>query len=102
MPVLDPEAEALLAFARGARVEGGFAWLDASGRPDPERGLALWITARMTHVFALSSLLGRPADGALADHGIDALATSFADPEHGGWWGELRDGRPVDETKAAY
>jgi mannose/cellobiose epimerase-like protein (N-acyl-D-glucosamine 2-epimerase family) len=100
--VLDPEADALLAFARGARVPGGFAWLDAGGRPDPARGLPLWITARMTHVFALAALLGRPGDGPLADHGVRALAGSFADHHHGGWWSELRDGKPVDERKEAY
>ncbi len=102
MPVLDPEADALLAFARGARVPGGFAWLDAGGRPDPARGLPLWITARMTHVFALAALLGRPRDGELADHGVRALAGSFADQEHGGWWSELRDGKPAEQRKEAY
>jgi mannose/cellobiose epimerase-like protein (N-acyl-D-glucosamine 2-epimerase family) len=101
VPVLDAETEELLAFARAARVPGGFAWLDAAGRPDPGRGLHLWITARMTHVFALSALLG-DADAALVDHGLEALATSFADPLHGGWWGELRDGAPVSTRKAAY
>jgi mannose/cellobiose epimerase-like protein (N-acyl-D-glucosamine 2-epimerase family) len=55
----------------------------------------------MTHVFALSALLG-DADAALVDHGVDALATSFADPLHGGWFGELRDGTPVSTGKAAY
>jgi mannose/cellobiose epimerase-like protein (N-acyl-D-glucosamine 2-epimerase family) len=102
MGVLDAEAEGLLAFARGARVPGGFAWLDDRGRPDPDRGLHLWITARMTHVFGLAVLLGSRQDAELVDHGIDALATTFADPEHGGWWGEVRDGRPAGEHKAAY
>jgi len=99
--VLDGETEGLLAFARAARVPGGFAWLDAAGRPDPAQHLHLWITARMTHVFALSALLG-DADAALVDHGVHALATAFADPVHGGWWGELRDGTPVSTGKAAY
>jgi mannose/cellobiose epimerase-like protein (N-acyl-D-glucosamine 2-epimerase family) len=102
VPVLDPEADALLAFARAARVPGGFAWLDAGGRPDPAQGLPLWITARMTHVFALAALLGRPEDGELADHGVQALATTFADDGHGGWWSEVRDGRPAGERKEAY
>jgi mannose/cellobiose epimerase-like protein (N-acyl-D-glucosamine 2-epimerase family) len=102
VPVLDPEADALLAFARAARVPGGFAWLDAGGRPDPAQGLPLWITARMTHVFALAALLGRPEDGELADHGVQALATTFADDRHGGWWSEVRDGRPAGERKEAY
>jgi len=98
----EAEAEGLLAFARGARVPGGFAWLDAAGRPDPSRGLPLWITARMTHVFALSCLMGRPGDGELADHGVRAIAGPFADPVHGGWWSEVRPGGPAGQDKAAY
>jgi mannose/cellobiose epimerase-like protein (N-acyl-D-glucosamine 2-epimerase family) len=56
---LADETARLLEFARGSRVERGFGWLDAGGVPDPERPLALWITTRMTHVFALGHLLGR-------------------------------------------
>ena len=102
MPVLDPELDGLLAFARGSRVPGGFGWLDAEGRPDPGRGLPLWISGRMAHLFSLAALLGRPEDGELADHGVRALATTFADPEHGGWWSEVRSGRPAAERKEAY
>jgi mannose/cellobiose epimerase-like protein (N-acyl-D-glucosamine 2-epimerase family) len=83
------ESVRLLAFARGSRVDGGFGWLDARGEPVPERPLQLWITARMTHVFALGELLGEPGCGALADHGLRALRERFADPEHGGWFSEV-------------
>ena len=83
-PDLGAERERLLGFARGARVPGGFAWLDDDGRPEP-RPPELWITTRMTHVFALGELLGEPDCAAFADHGLAAIATAFADAEHGGW-----------------
>jgi mannose/cellobiose epimerase-like protein (N-acyl-D-glucosamine 2-epimerase family) len=86
---LATEAAGLLAFARRSRVDHGFGWLDAGGTPDPDRPPQLWITARMTHVFALGDLLGRPGSGPLADHGLAALAGGFPDPDHGGWFAEL-------------
>jgi len=58
---LASETERLLAFAEHSRhPEGGFAWLNADGTPDLERPRELWITTRMTHVFALGELLGWP------------------------------------------
>ncbi|TRW47284.1 AGE family epimerase/isomerase [Georgenia yuyongxinii] len=112
---LDAEGDALLAFAAGARTPLGFGTLDTAGLvPEPRRA-ELWITCRMTHVFALGALRGRPGCAALADHGVTALATTFADAEHGGWFAavEQADGgpgpgttvRPVPgdgERKAAY
>src|SRR5213592_5229301 len=58
---LASETTRLLEFARGARVEDGFGYLDANGAPDADRARELWITTRMTHVFALGELLGHPA-----------------------------------------
>jgi len=86
---LAAEAARLLAFARASRVEGGFAWLDGDGSPDLAGPLELWITTRMTHVFALGDLMGQPGCGPLADHGLASLAGRFADSEHGGWFPEL-------------
>jgi mannose/cellobiose epimerase-like protein (N-acyl-D-glucosamine 2-epimerase family) len=94
---LEDEAGRLLAFARGARVDDGFGWLDADGVPDASRPPQLWITARMTHVFALGDLLGVPWCGPLADHGLRALRGRFADAEHGGWFSAL-----PGERKEAY
>ena len=67
------EAGRLLEFAKGARVPGGFGWLGDDGRPDPARGTPLWISARMTHCFALGVLLEHPGSAAYADHGLAAL-----------------------------
>ena len=100
---LATEGVRLLDFGHGARdPAGGFAWLDDTGRPDPGRPLQLWVTARMTHVYALGHLLGHPGAGALADHGLDALSGRFRDAAHGGWYAAVdRDG-PVARDKTAY
>jgi sulfoquinovose isomerase len=93
----------LLDFARRSRVPEGFAWLDEEGRPVPARGLQLWINTRMTYVFSLSSMRGWPADGALAEHGVETLLTRFRDAEHGGWFHSLSArGEQVDGTKTCY
>lgn len=101
---LDAEGERLLDFAEGAGTAAtGFAWLDDDGRPEPDQGPQLWITARMTHVFALASLRGRPGAGRLVDHGLAALTGAFRDAEHGGWYSALTPaGEPASTGKAAY
>jgi mannose/cellobiose epimerase-like protein (N-acyl-D-glucosamine 2-epimerase family) len=82
------ETTRLLEFARGSRVERGFGWLDDHGVPDPSRPAQLWITGRMTHIFALGDLLGHPGCGPLADHGLRAIRDVFEDRDCGGWFGE--------------
>src|SRR4051794_18763711 len=87
------ERERLLAFARASRhPDGGFAWLRADGTPDLERPRELWITTRMTHVFA------QAGERELTEHGLAALRGDFRDAEHGGWFSHA--GVPGD--KRAY
>ncbi|MGH3336132.1 MAG: AGE family epimerase/isomerase, partial [Nocardioides sp.] len=63
---LEAEGDRLLDFSRASRhPAGGFAWLDAAGRPELDRPVELWITCRMTHVFALGHLMGRPGCGTM-------------------------------------
>lgn len=114
LPVPEPTSEWLLSEVSrlldtatvSAREDGGFGWLDAAGRVDVDRGRPLWITTRMTHCFALGTLIGRDGDAALVDHGVRALQTVFRDAEHGGWFGQLDgsgpDAQPADGTKGAY
>ena len=46
---------------RRARIPtAGSRWLDDDGAPELDRPVELWITCRMTHVYALGHLLGRP------------------------------------------
>jgi sulfoquinovose isomerase len=101
---LDREGDRLLEFGTAAALPGrGFAWLDAEGKPQLERGEQTWITARMTHVFALAYLRGRPGAGPLADHGLASLAGPLRDSERGGWFAALTaDGVPQTTRKSAY
>ena len=73
---------------------GGFGWLDDDGVPEPGRPLELWITCRMTHVYALGHLLGRPDCAGLVDHGIAALRDLFHDDVNGGWFAQVGARRP--------
>jgi mannose/cellobiose epimerase-like protein (N-acyl-D-glucosamine 2-epimerase family) len=100
---LEDEGDRLLAFARPSRhPDGGFAWLDETGRPQLDRPVELWVTARMTHVFALGHLLGRPDCASLADHGVAALQGRMRDRENGGWYAQVGPDGPVVRDKTAY
>jgi sulfoquinovose isomerase len=101
---LDDEGGRLLRFAEAAQHPvTGFAWLDLDGKPDLDRPIQTWITARMTHVFALANLRGKPGAGPLADHGLRSLSGPVRDAEHGGWYSALApDGRPDATRKSAY
>lgn len=104
---LEPEAESdrLLDFAEAAvRPGGGFWWLDASGRPDHGQPLHTWIAARMTYVFTLAALQGRPGAERIAEHGVRSLAGLLHDDAAGGWFASVApdDHAPVDDSKQAY
>jgi sulfoquinovose isomerase len=101
---LESEGDRLLDFSRAARhPAGGFAWLDVAGRPELDRPVELWITCRMTHVFSLGHLMGRPGSGPAADHGVQALTGRFRDPTFGGWYaGVTTSGEPTARDKTAY
>ena len=87
----------LLSFAAGARVPDGFGYLGADGAVEG-RPTETWISARMTHVFSLATLLDRPGAAGLAAHGVQALRGGpLRDAQHGGWGASTADRR-----KAAY
>lgn len=87
---LDAEGQRLLAFARAARVEQGFAALDEHGRLAPGACAELIHTTRMTHCFALAHIQGLPGHAHLVDHGIDALRGALRDEVAGGWFADAR------------
>jgi mannose/cellobiose epimerase-like protein (N-acyl-D-glucosamine 2-epimerase family) len=91
--------DGLLDFAARSRLpEGGFGYLGADGRVLADRPVETWIVARMTHVFGLARLLGRPGADELSRHGVEALTRgALHDPVHGGWFAATDD-----DTKAAY
>jgi sulfoquinovose isomerase len=84
---LAAECDRLLDFAEASRdPSGGFRWLDVDGRPDLSRPIEAWITCRMTHVFALAEMLGRPGAMGFVQHGVEALHGLLRDQEYGGWY----------------
>ena len=93
------DLDRLLDFAERSRLpEGGFGYLGDDGRVLPGRPVETWIVARMTHVFGLAHLLGRPGAEELVRHGVAALTDGpLRDAEHGGWRASTED-----DTKAAY
>jgi mannose/cellobiose epimerase-like protein (N-acyl-D-glucosamine 2-epimerase family) len=93
------ELDRLLDFAERSRLpEGGFGYLGADGAVVPGRPVETWIVARMTHVFGLAQLLGRPGADGLVRHGVAALTGGpLHDDEHGGWCASTDD-----DTKTAY
>lgn len=100
---LEGEGDRLLEFSRASRhPAGGFAWLDSAGRPQLDRPVELWITCRMTHVFALGHLMGRPGCGSLVDHGVQALKQRFRDDRHSGWYASVDASGPTSREKTAY
>jgi mannose/cellobiose epimerase-like protein (N-acyl-D-glucosamine 2-epimerase family) len=100
---LEAEGDRLLNFATASRhPDGGFAWLDDAGRPELDRPVELWITCRMTHVFSLGHMLGRPDCGPLADHGVAALRARFRDAVNGGWYAAVDTTGPTTRSKTAY
>ena len=100
---LTRERERLWAFGSGsADPGGGFAWLDADGRPERGRPVETWVTCRMTHVAALEVLAGRTDAEEVLDHGVRALETTLRDPEHDGWYAAVGPSGPVTTEKRAY
>ena len=100
---LEAEGDRLLDFGRASRhPDGGFAWLDDSGRPEIGRPVELWVTCRMTHCYALGDLLGRPGCAALVEHGVAALRGRMRDARHGGWYAQVGPDGPVVRDKTAY
>ncbi|MGO1384306.1 MAG: AGE family epimerase/isomerase [Arachnia sp.] len=101
---LESESLRLIDFGRSSAIpDAGFGWLDAKGRITAGAPQHLYVTGRMTHVFALASLLDVSGADALVDHGLAALRDRFADPQHGGWFTSLdEDSKPLDDTKASY
>jgi mannose/cellobiose epimerase-like protein (N-acyl-D-glucosamine 2-epimerase family) len=89
----------LLDFAERSRLpDGGFGYLGADGQVDADRPVETWIVARMTHVFGLAQLLGRPGAADLVRHGVAALAQApLHDAERGGWRAAADD-----DAKTAY
>ncbi|WP_061963132.1 AGE family epimerase/isomerase [Demequina aurantiaca] len=100
---LEAESHRLIGFAEASKhPDGGFGFLRTDGTLDESRDVELWITCRMTHVFAIAALMGRPGAAALVDHGLDALRGRLYDVEHGGWFAAVDAEGPTNTAKEAY
>jgi mannose/cellobiose epimerase-like protein (N-acyl-D-glucosamine 2-epimerase family) len=100
---LEGETERLLDFGEASLdPAGGFGWLKDDGTRDTTRDTELWITCRMTHVYSIGALLGRPGSSTLADHGLAALGGRFHDEKHGGWFSAVNRKGPSNPAKEAY
>ncbi|MGI5950926.1 MAG: AGE family epimerase/isomerase [Brooklawnia sp.] len=101
-PDLRALGDDLLAFGRAAQApDGAFGWLDRQGRPTPGMPWRLYVCCRMTYVYSLAAMAGR-GGRELAEHGIRGLTGIFQDAEEGGWFAEVGESGPVNDTKAAY
>ncbi|WHU58771.1 AGE family epimerase/isomerase [Trueperella pyogenes] len=72
---------------------GGFWWLGSDGIPLPEKGIQLWLSARMIHCFSLAHLDGRPGAFEVAQQGVDFYYSGAGrDRDCGGWHEIVKDG----------
>ncbi len=99
---LESHSRSLVDFARASRHPLGFGWLDDLGVLEDDRPVELWVTCRMTHVFALAALRGDASSLPLVDHGVAALRTALHDDELGGWFASVDGDGPRDDDKPAY
>ncbi|MBP3858728.1 MAG: AGE family epimerase/isomerase, partial [Pseudomonas sp.] len=76
---LRDQGQALVDFAKAARVPCGFAALDPFGRRPNNAPADTITTARMVHSFSLAHIQGLPGCAPLIDHGLAALAGPLRD-----------------------
>ncbi|UXN04465.1 AGE family epimerase/isomerase [Bartonella sp. HY406] len=82
---LEQQGQRLLDFSKESRVKNGFTALNDQGNLPDNAVAQTIITARMTHAYALGSILGLPGCAPLVKHGIKALLGPLHDDKHGGW-----------------
>ena len=101
---LEHHAYDLLDFARRTGdPRGGAYWLGDDGTPDTTRPTYAWITSRMTHVYAIGSLLAIPGMRPIADATLAGLTGRLHDTAHGGWHSAVDGGgNPVEPVKSCY
>ncbi|MDO5747612.1 MAG: AGE family epimerase/isomerase [Actinomycetaceae bacterium] len=89
----------ILEYGHNAAIPTGFGYLRGDGTIDHNQPCWLYITARMTFVYSMGSIMGIPQCRKFATHGLKALETYFYDEEHGGWY-EAIEAAPDDNGKA--
>lgn len=100
---LDDEMRRLVDFgASSLDQRGGFGWLLDDGTVDTSRPVELWISCRMTHVYALAEMAGIAGAREKVDHGVTSLLGALRDAEHGGWFSAIDAQGPINDAKEAY
>lgn len=100
---LDSQTRALLNFGRRvADPRGGAGWLTDDGSIDPAQPIHTYVTARMTHVYALGSLLGIPGARPIAEQCMDGLRTLLHDDDAGGWFSSADGSGEHGDGKSCY
>lgn len=101
---LRQDAARQFAFFRAALdPRGGFHSLANDGRVIPDQPRELHATTRMVHSFGLGQAAGLVLDGAILDHGMDAIWRHHRDRKHGGYiWSFAPSGGAVKDQKLAY
>lgn len=104
---LSSQMQALLGHGHAAVTTTGFGYYAPFGMLDKSKPVDLTITAKMTYVYSLGSLMGIPGSRRFSDHGLACLRKYFLDPEHGGWFTGIKHhpdsdghGVPWDEQRA--
>lgn len=83
---LDEQFRFIIRLARTTvNPSGGFHYPGVDTRPQPGRGIELFLNSRMAHACAIAQLKGIPGAGSLLDHAVWSVREVFCDPVHGGW-----------------
>lgn len=104
---LSMQIRGLLKNGHAAQAKTGFGYFTDERKLDTERPIDLAITARMTFVYSLGTLLGIPGSRRYCDHGIRCMQRYFYDNQYGGWFTSIKhepdssgQGIPWDEEGA--
>jgi mannose/cellobiose epimerase-like protein (N-acyl-D-glucosamine 2-epimerase family) len=101
---LRSQAISLIDFTRGSKMnEGGFGYLNSTGKVDLNKPREVYIQCRMIQVLGLAQLFDMADSNRLIDHGIDALLDLFHDKDNGGFFNSIDlNGKPFVTHKLAY
>lgn len=93
---LSRQMQALLEHGQAAMTPTGFGYYSSFGILDKTRPVDLAITAKMTYVYSLGTLMGIPGSRRYCDHGVRCLRKYFLDHEHGGWFTAIEHAPDAD------
>ncbi len=82
--------------------KGSSYWLGDDGTPWKDRSRETWITARMTHVYALGAFLGHEGSEELVDAGLMGLMGELHDDTNGGWYPGVTAEGEILQDKQCY